>query len=334
MQPSVLSATRGSRGAGSIVANTSICEEGLTLTLITAAANLAYVVQVSDRRLTAATVPAGEQTKSIHLKLPDADFLVGYTGLARVFGEPMNRLLMGVLGDSATAAKFEAAETLRQLGPHLDQLFASTRVQRYGASDRRFTIMVTGFIRYSENRYNLAQCLWSNFQVWGVGDAAHASETFNCVRLRPKMGEEWPTLLQRIGQYQAWRAQDLEAIRPLLAKGRPPQAARDKILSVLPGQSLAYPTVGTSANAAVLTPDGLVDWTYQADGPSWLVHVGDQVVATPERTYYMADQQIALTDSLGARLSHGRPMVVPRVPMQRPCPCDSGLRYRQCHGKR
>jgi hypothetical protein len=59
----------------------------------------------------------------------------------------------------------------------------------------------------------------------------------------------------------------------------------------------------------------------------------------PSQALYFADQVIIQSPNFGARLQmhvkavDGPPLVVQRVPRNRPCPCDSGRRYKHCHGK-
>lgn len=306
------------------------------MTLITAAANFAFVVQVADRRLTGPTgTVAQEQTKAIHFHLPTADFLVGYTGLAIVHGEPMHRELMVLLADSAHQASFELLATADAITKNLTRLFRSPKVMAYRPQDRRLSMMMTGFHRVDDERHTVIQGLWSNFQEWGVRDAAVAWDEFCFTPFSVRANQAWPTLVERIGAYDALLPERVESeFRPLLASGRPPVAIRDKILHTLPAQSALHPTIGVNANAAILLPNGAVEWSYWTGTPSWQVSFGNTVLATPEQTLLLADLSLHVSDQAGEFRQTGVPVIVPQIARSRPCPCGSGKRYRRCHGKR
>ena len=197
------------------------------------------------------------------------------------------------------------------------------------------SMMMTGFHRIDDEHHTPIQCLWSNFQDWGAGDAEEAWDEFHFTLFRVRAGEVWPTLVQRIGAYNALPPEQVEQeFRPLLAKGRPPVAIRNKTIRVLPTQSRIHRTIGVNANAAILFPNGAVEWSYWTGAPSWKVSLGNTVLATSEQVLLIADAEIevAATEPGGRPQPPGAPMVVPQVPKNRPCPCGSGKRYRQCHG--
>ena len=306
------------------------------MTLITVAANFAFVVQVADRRLTGSTGPLpAEQTKAIHFHLPNADLLVGYTGLAAAGSNPMNRLLMEVLAESARQGSFELLPTAEAITANLNKLFQRRLLRMYQPQDRRLSLMMTGFHRLHDDRHTIVQGLWTNFQDWSVQDAPVAWDEFVFTPLSVKAGESWPTLVQRIGAYDAIPQDVVEReLRPLLAPGRPPAAVRDKVLRALPAQSALHPTVGVNANAAILLSNGGVEWTYWTGAPSWMHSTGNTVLATPEQDLMVADFEMYAVDAEGNPAQIGPPMVVPQVPRNRPCPCGSRKRYRQCHGRR
>lgn len=303
------------------------------MTLVTAAANPAFVVQVSDRRLTsAAGVSVEQETKAIHLRLPTSDMLIGYTGLARVGTKPMSFEISEALADAAIAAEFQPYETVQQFTTQMTERFRRSPIRRYRASDKRLTVMATGFVRFEEG-HTVVQALVTNFQNWGVGDDAEAWDTFQLTPFSAKAGEPWPTLIQRVGAWGALSGPVAESqIRPLLAVGKPPHAVRDKMLALLPSQSALFSTVGVDANAAILLPSGETSWTHSVEHNAWSVSGGTTVSAFPESTIIAADVTITASDDAGNIDTSGTPMLVPRVPKQRPCPCGSGKRYRQCHG--
>jgi len=305
------------------------------VTLITAAANFAFVVQVADRRLSDGKGPLEEeQAKAIHLRLPRADFLVGYTGLAKIQDKPMNRVLMELLYKSAERGSFEPLATAEAITSHLTTLFQGRSVRAYRPQDRRLSVMMTGFHRVDDQHHALIQGLWTNFQDWGSDDSAEAWDRFAFTPFSVRPGVKWPTLVQRIGAYDALSLETVEeGLRPLLADAKPPTAIRDKMIRMLPAQSELHPTVGVNANAAILFPNGLVEWSYWTGAPSWTYSGGNTVLAIPGQSLLAADVEIYASDQAGNPLRTGRPLSVPQVPRNKPCPCGSGRRYRQCHGR-
>jgi hypothetical protein len=300
------------------------------MTLITVAACPDYVVQVSDRRLTLGdgSTYTDEEGKSLYLELPGARFLVGYTGLARIRDQPMSQRLMEIFMEVGPAAEFQPLDIMERTTEALTELFQRGWPRLLHARDRRLTVMITGYVERDQGPHSLVQGLVTNFQDWGAGDSALASDAFVFTPFSTKPESEWPTLLQRIGQYDAWPLELMETkLRPLLEQRRPPQALRDLILSLLPEQSAVRPTIGAQANAAILRPGRQAAWTYHSQTLSWVSYSGDTVIVAPDNTIAMHGLQI---EQVGAK---GRPMHVPAVARHRPCPCGSGLRYRQCHGK-
>lgn len=304
------------------------------MTLITVAANPAFIVQVADRRLSTAAGPLPvEQTKAIHFHLPASDFLVGYTGLALVGNKGMHQILMEVLQRSAELGNYEIGPTAEAITAELTKVFRSKEVRAYRPEDRRLTVMMTGFNRIESTRYTLIQGLWTNYQDWNVGDYVEANDTFMFTHFAVRPGETWPTIVQRIGAFEESQLPRIEsAIRPLLSQGKPPRAVRDRLVLDLPELSRQHRTVGVNANAAILYPNGQIEWSYSTGKPEWHYSIGNSVIAVPGQDLMVSDFVVEVVDSKSIPDRGGTAMTVPRVAKNRPCPCGSGRRYRQCHG--
>lgn len=304
------------------------------MTLITVAANPAFVVQVADRRLSTANGPLPtEQTKAIHYHLPNSDSLVGYTGLAKVGNKGMHLILMEVLQRSAEQGNYEIVSTAEAITLELTKVFQSKEVRAYRAEDRRLTVMMTGFNRIDSTSYTIIHGLWTNYQVWDVGHHTEANDSFAFTPSSVKPGETWPTLVQRIGAFEERQIPRIESvIRPLLSEGKPPAAVRDRLVLDLPDLSRRHRTVGVNANAAVLYPGGQIEWSYSTGEPEWHHSFGNSVISVPGQSLMVSDFVVQTVDADGKPSAEGMPMNVPRVAKNRPCPCGSGRRYRQCHG--
>lgn len=301
------------------------------MTIVVAAINRDFTVQVSDRRLTASAGDGStwtfseEENKSIAWTLPSARFAVGYSGIARIGKEPMNRLLGQAMLHAAQLANYIPQLAIENLADILTRQLATVRDR----SSARLSVIVTGFVIQSDGGHALVQALLSNYQDWGVGDAPQACSEVVPTFRHAKAGVEWPTEVQRIGVYSLLGPEDACSLRLLLAKGKPATATRDKIIELLRGWSIRAPTIGLSANSLVLPakPELSPYWAYHAHSSGDTYYVGDTVISLPESSFSAAEMQIT-------KLGPGPPMVVPMPSSRRvPCPCGSGKRYNICHGR-
>lgn len=301
------------------------------MTLVTVAACPDYIVQVSDRRLTSidGTIFSDEEGKAIYLEMPTGQFLLGYTGLARINHQAMSARLQEILMDTTKAAGFTPLGTMERTTEALTDIFRRGWIRYVPAEQRRLTLVITGYVAQVERPPTLVHGLITNFQDWGVDDSVQAWDAFSFTAFSTKPDDSWPTLIERIGQYEALRQDLAEAkLRPLLEQRRPAHAVRDSVLHLLPTQSSERPTIGGQANAAILRPGQQVEWSYHSAVATWKSYSGDTVIAYPDNIVSIRDMYI---EKVGAT---GSPVHVPVVARRRPCPCRSGLRYGQCHGKR
>jgi hypothetical protein len=220
------------------------------MTLILVAANPHFVVQVSDRRLTSGSkIVSDEAGKSIHWTLPEAQFLLGYTGLAHIGRKPMTHVLAELLLRVGSASFFDAGRAVPMISDELTRVFDDPWVRRLPVSSRRLSVMMTGFI----GQRGPLQAYFTNFQVWGSHDEPEASEVFDGSFAQPKDGEAWPTLFQWLGAWDVIDPPSIEALRPLLTQARPPRAVRDKLLDLLPKWAAdSSGRVGLQANSVIM----------------------------------------------------------------------------------
>jgi hypothetical protein len=304
------------------------------MTIIAVAANPHFAVQVSDRRLTRQAghtykPVTDEENKALYWVFPDAHFVVGYTGIARVGREPMDEVLAVILVNLGIAAGYGATNAIAAIPAELDRVFRTKMPRSVSASMRRLTVMITGF-QPGNDRWNPTHCLVSNFQRWGSRDADDAAEHFALQTIAADPSEGWPTLLQHVGARHAVRQHETDDLRTLLAEGKPPRAVRDKMVDLLYAwSSRSHGTIGLQANSVVIEAGiGQPDWRYHSEHNSHTIHGGMTVMCTPE-TAYAARFQVSADDPTSTP-----PMVVPMPHSRRsPCPCGSSRQYRLCHGR-
>jgi hypothetical protein len=135
-----------------------------------------------------------------------------------------------------------------------------------------------------------------------------------------------------VGGWLTFPGNEADEIKALLTEGKPPHAARDEILDLLPGWSeRSGDTIGMQANSIVISAGReSPEWAYHSQHNTHVTHLGTTVMSKPEGSYVFADVQVHADDS-----ETTAPMVVPRPQggRRRPCPCGSGKQYRLCHGR-
>lgn len=301
------------------------------MTLILIAANRSFVVQVSDRRLTSGGASVtDEETKAIYLQTPNSQMLIGYTGIARLASKSTNQVIQELLTDTVIKrAGLDPSALVRELAVQLGDYLTNGPGSSYGAEDRRLSVSLTGFVHTDGGWSGPVQALLTNFQVWGRHDEPRAGPVFTHTffEFPDGIADADATLIQKLGRWDVIADADMESVRALLAPGKPPSAARDKMVSLVDDIGQREETVGRQMNAVILRPGNQPEWTYQSAVNSPNVHFGDSIIV---------DENL---DSLAVRgamvhLEGEGFLVVPRRNRRAKCACGSGLRYRDCHGKR
>ena len=209
------------------------------MTLVMAAANRNFVVQVSDRRLTyqgtegLGQVATDAENKSILWDFGHSRFFVSFTGLAMVASHSTEEFLCEAMLEAATEGAYDPEASVLSLTDLLSKWARARRMRTVPLASRRLTVMITGLSRLSGEAVPL-QSLITNFQVWGSHDEGKARQQFDAQFWQPKPGEAWATLIQGIGVYHAVHLDEIERLRELLRRGKPPQAVAGKMIEMLP----------------------------------------------------------------------------------------------------
>lgn len=303
------------------------------MTLVAVAANPHFVVQVSDRRITAGpTVVSEESNKAIVWTLDGARFLVGYTGIAGTTAMiDTHFLLCKLIQDCAPRAECDPENTIKLFSDELGRVLRTRpRYRGLRMEAKRLTVMFTGLLCDAAGGGVPVQALVTNFQVWGSHDELRARPSFDVLWLQPKLDEAWPTLVQRIGAWNAVPIEHDDATRELLEKGKPPHAVRDRMLAMLPEWATrAHGSVGLQASSVIITADlnAPARTMYHSAVNSITVFGVSQVFTTARECVSFVDPEIT------ADGPNARPLAVPPVDPRRLCPCGSGKHYRDCHSQ-
>lgn len=285
-------------------------------------------MQLSDRRLTTPTggIFTEDETKVVYVRTPTLQLLMGYTGLATIGREPTNRILMELMGKALEESALETGATIERFVELLTETWKERRVQAAGAVNTRLSIVLTAFELLGDGKSaGPYQCFVTNFQDWTVSDELVPWPEFRSLYRNPQ--EEWSVSVQRIGAYDALPPSEIEKLRTLLKPGVPPEAVRDSMLSLLPAQSAAFPTVGTRANSVILRPHQEPEGSYHSFNEVRSIQHFDQVIATSPTEILMVSQATITQEARG-------PGFITEVPRRQPCSCGSGIQYRRCHGKK
>jgi len=307
------------------------------MTLILALGNRDFVIHVADRRLTRGSqVHDDDSSKGGVFTCDDAQMLFGFSGLASLPEGTTQRWLLSNLVECA-GPDFTAGACIQRLTQRLSELFASPDLLGIPGPDRRLTVMLTGYLyRYAPPL--LIQALITNFQDY---DAKVDSEgpwrdfrvRYLNEQLEPRLQN--PTLIQRIGQWHLLPEPLLKRHRQLLERRASPRALVSRSVALMRHMAdhpAARGTVGKSIYSIILPA------VHNA------IPQGGYHVLENKPHYFWPDQALALSQGMQIAISDmgikqlgkdGQPGVLttPQVPKHHPCPCGSGRRYRDCHGR-
>lgn len=306
------------------------------MTLMLIMANQQHVVLVSDRRLTRnGQLIEDESNKAAVFICRAARLAVAYAGLAQAGGFLTREWLPIALMESV-APDYLMGPTVERFRQRASRDIADIRVNRL--SDKRLTVVLAGH-SYNETRPRCYCWLVSNFeglnsqQQSRVTPSAEFSAEFYR-ELRPTV--EDPSMVLAVGAGWAPSQSDLESLQVLVRDNRPARALVDKGVEVIraTAESASSGRVIGKQCTSIVIPSKLEQDV-----------VGEYHSATVARTLFFPSLISALGGESGVyviaevgfefRDSNGRqiPLSVPKVGRNRPCPCGSGLKYKQCHGR-
>jgi hypothetical protein len=182
---------------------------------------------------------------------------------------------------------------------------------------------------------------------WGYAIVTNFQD-FQCLRDRSEAQDEFSvtfwnerrpleheaTLVQRVGSWTAMTVEDERALRGLLKDRKPAAAIIGKAVELvhqMADRPSAHRTIGKRLSVIRVARDARsrVDGQYYSDVRSCKSYLPDVVILRPQGGVAAKDITIQL---LGRGGSSGT-LVVPKVGRNQPCPCNSGKKYKRCHGR-
>ncbi len=307
------------------------------MTLVVVAGGTEYVVQLSDRRLTAGhTVTTDESGKAAVLHCRNARVACGFTGLAEVAGF---RTYQWIAESLAASAKPDCTlgGILSRFRTRATDTFRDHPCLRHVARrDRRLSILFAGFLQ-TDAEPRVVEALVTNYQDYANAfDHDEAQDEF-WMHCRDGFipGAVNPSFIERIGMWQATKVTDFEGLRTLIESSRPAEAvvARGvELMREIAARPKAMQSVGGQINAIVIPADQNRDVRaeYFTESPS--PHIYQPMIIEARNPSFIA----AMEATFSTQAADGSPVAarVPAVHRNAPCPCGSGRRYRNCHRPR
>ncbi|MDY6896150.1 MAG: SEC-C metal-binding domain-containing protein [Thermotogota bacterium] len=308
------------------------------MTLILALGNADQFIQISDRRLSLnkGMIVTDESNKAMALVCADARFLIGFAGLAESKGFSTKLWLLESLYSCAPPdyAIHNIIERIKIKATH--DFKTMPPIKLLPPCTKRLSIMFSGFI----NRHDpplAAYAILTNYQDFKKGiDEPEAWDEFQTTywsEIRPHNLEL--SLVQRIGNWHAMTQYDSEVLRELLEQRKPAHAIIGKAVSLvreMADRSSAFGTIGKQISAICLPRDLKLPimTSYHTNTVKYNAFYPSLVITTSDKNRHMArDIEVQINDSRNNLM----PVAVPKVGRNVPCPCGSGKKYKQCHGR-
>jgi hypothetical protein len=308
------------------------------MTLILAAGNRHYTVQLSDRRVSANGKPLNEESgKAGIFRCLDARLVFGYSGLANDATGSF-KTWPWILETLAECGEpdFRYKPIMDRLAIRLSEKFRTPELMRVPPKDRRLSVMFTGYLYTSDPPY-MVNVIHTNFQNYITGsDSPEPWDEF-----RPRYGierrpyEKEPTFIERIGYWPLFSETDAAPFRADLECRAPPQAIVGRgveLIRKLAENQKANESIGKQITSVILPsdPDRLPVVAYHTARNSRSLYFADEVVCLPGASFPVADITLSIEGASGSSAV----VVTPKVHRNAPCPCNSGRQYKACHGKR
>jgi hypothetical protein len=304
------------------------------MTIIIALGNNDQMIQISDRRLSSnGKMVEEESNKAGILFCNNARMTFGYTGLARYGKFSTINWLLKALHDSAKP-NYTIGEMLERLKANATETFLKQPdLKLADKQSKKLSVMFSGYINI-DGSIKQGCAILSNYHDFKTNNAFPiAQEYFEVNYSSATKGVEWPTLVQRVGNWQALTNEYVEELREFLIKKKPPIAIIGKTIEIIKMMSDSPKSAGSIGKQlmCVTVPRNIesgVECNYYSDYAKPETFFPDIVYAMP--TQHMVVEKISIQPIEPTT----PPLSVPKVSKNAPCPCGSKKRYKHCHGKK
>ncbi len=308
------------------------------MTIVIALGNEDQFIQLSDRRLSmAGAVLSDEADKAATFHCVNGRFALGFSGVAQAGGVRTREWLLEQLLQCAPP-DYSAFEILGRLETSLSREFSSNRwLAQFPPEWLRLSVMFSGYLFHHDPPL-LASAIITNFQDFQSGaDNAEPWPHFKTTYWSERRPSDGPlSYVQRIGMWPAMAEADEGALRDMLDQRLPASAIVEKgveLIRDLADRPQARGAIGKQVSSITLPrdPREVATSDYHTETPSTEMFLPSVVVAVSKNECFAAkDLTISMSDASG----RATPVAVPRVAGNTPCPCGSGRKYKNCHGRK
>jgi hypothetical protein len=292
------------------------------MTLITSQLNEHQAILISDRRLTVnGRLVDDESNKAATFFCEDARLAMAFTGVARAGKFETSRTLLDILL-RASQAEHLLSTTIPRFVELLTEEIGKANIP---AVSRHLTVVFAGYT-HQGSLVRPVLC-----QVTNAFDESGAQ-----VSTAGKFIVRWakdPLGLYGFGMKRGVSSADQNALRELLARGKPARAIVDKGVDAIRKAAQSASSsglVGMQCTSIVLPvdPRSAVTAEYHSFTVKNKIYLPSAVVSTRNASFWNEGARVEQWDSTGAP----RPLSVRKVGRNQPCPCGSGEKYKRCHG--
>jgi hypothetical protein len=311
------------------------------MTLILTLGNRDQFIQISDRRVTYGSGKSTEDeyNKAGVLVCRNARFIFGFTGLAAIGEFRTQHWLLDAIYASGPPDD-TAPEIFRRLKKRATQDFqANATIQSLKSQERKLSIMFSGYLNTFDPPLGVCAIL-GNYSLPNTGASGAGVYTADVLdrfywrtsrEKRPLDGEM--TFIQRIGMWPAMTKDDETALRVLLEQRKPARALIGKGIELfrsMADRPKADGKVGKQLTWICLPqkPDSPITTGYSSDTITWQSYI-------PDTVWLLGQGRRRVNRDMVFQPTHPentRPLCVPKVGRNAPCPCGSGRKYKYCHG--
>ncbi len=311
-----------------------ICYLSTKMTLILSLGNNNQMIQISDRRLSYdGKLVDDESNKCGVLFCKNARMAFGYTGLARLQNFNTQTWLLKALHDSAPP-DYSMGGILKRLKINATNTFQN-HVALKSAEKRfkRLSVMFSGYVNIEGGPPRQGCAILSNYlDAENNSSFSKALEEFSLYRTSAKKDEEWPTLVQRVGNWHAMLAEHVDVLRELVSQKKPAEAIIGKAIKIIREMAdnpKSQGTIGKQLTSIAIPYDSAlgVESNYYSDYTKPETYMPAIVSLLPDQHWTVSKVSIKPVEE------DTPPLSVPKVGKNYPCPCGSEKKYQHCHGK-
>jgi len=158
----------------------------------------------------------------------------GYTGLARWQNFNTQKWLLKALHDSAPP-DYSMGGILKRLKINATNTFQNhAALKSADKCFKRLSVMFSGYVNIDGGPPRQGCAILSNYlNLENNSSFAEASEEFSLYHTSAKKGVEWPTLVQRVGNWRAMSTEHIIVLRELISQKKPAEAIIGKAIKLI-----------------------------------------------------------------------------------------------------